>query len=148
MSRDPGSRTPTGLDFAREPSRDVDSVSFAAAPSKCLLLAFYPLRLCGGFSRARVNPMPCIDVAERVGFEPTVGCPTLAFQASTFVHSVISPVVCEILHDPYPRCRDSLRVRALAPLEPIPRWRGITWDCGAPPVKWLRQQDSNLRPDD
>ena len=30
-------------------------------------------------------------MAERVGFEPTVGCPTLAFQASTFVHSVISP---------------------------------------------------------
>ena len=30
-------------------------------------------------------------MAERVGFEPTVRCRTLAFQASTFVHSVISP---------------------------------------------------------
>ena len=31
------------------------------------------------------------SVAERVGFEPTVRCRTLAFQASTFVHSVIPP---------------------------------------------------------
>ncbi len=31
------------------------------------------------------------QMAERVGFEPTVGCPTLAFQASTFGHSVIPP---------------------------------------------------------
>jgi hypothetical protein len=31
------------------------------------------------------------QMAERVGFEPTVGFPTLAFQASTFGHSVIPP---------------------------------------------------------
>ena len=30
-------------------------------------------------------------MAEREGFEPSVGCPTLAFRASTIDHSVISP---------------------------------------------------------
>ena len=30
-------------------------------------------------------------VAERVGFEPTVGYPTPAFQANTIGHSVTSP---------------------------------------------------------
>lgn len=32
-----------------------------------------------------------MELAERVGFEPTVSCPTHAFQACTFVHSVTSP---------------------------------------------------------
>ena len=31
------------------------------------------------------------DMAERVGFEPTVGCPTLVFKTSAFDHSATSP---------------------------------------------------------
>jgi hypothetical protein len=30
-------------------------------------------------------------MAERIGFEPTVGCPTLPFQGSTLNHSDTSP---------------------------------------------------------
>ena len=32
-----------------------------------------------------------LEMAERVGFEPTVGCPTHAFQACALSHSAISP---------------------------------------------------------
>ena len=39
-----------------------------------------------------ITPSGASSVAEGVGFEPTVRCRTLAFQASTFVHSVIPPI--------------------------------------------------------
>ena len=40
-------------------------------------------------------------MAERVGFEPTVSCPTPHFQCGAFVHSTISPsgVSLNIAHD-------------------------------------------------
>jgi hypothetical protein len=34
-------------------------------------------------------------MAERVGFEPTVGCPTRDFQSRRFVHSRTSPDMAE-----------------------------------------------------
>lgn len=37
--------------------------------------------------------MLCADVAERTGFEPAIPCGMLAFQASAFDHSTISPKV-------------------------------------------------------
>ena len=60
-------------------------------------------------------------MAERVGFEPTVGCPTLAFQASTFVHSVISPKMVReggieppLLKEPDPKSGASTNSATLA----------------------------------
>jgi hypothetical protein len=37
------------------------------------------------------NVFPCVSMAERVGFEPTVPCGTHAFQACALSHSAISP---------------------------------------------------------
>ncbi len=34
---------------------------------------------------------PVVSAAERVGFEPTVGCPTTVFKTAPFVHSGTSP---------------------------------------------------------
>ena len=45
----------------------------------------------GGLRRARAPSRPSSSMAEGVGFEPTVGCPTHAFQACRFGRSRIPP---------------------------------------------------------
>ena len=61
-----------------------------------------PARRCGSFQTAFVvcavtdRHSNLINLAERVGFEPTVGCPTHAFQACAFDRSAISPEISEI----------------------------------------------------
>ena len=39
-----------------------------------------------------INVLTLINIAEDVGFEPTVHCCTLVFKTSAFDHSAISPV--------------------------------------------------------
>ena len=43
--------------------------------------------------------MPNTNMAERIGFEPTVGYPTTTFQAVTLNHSDTSPYKKSILHE-------------------------------------------------
>ena len=75
-------------------------------------------------------------VAERVGFEPTVGCPTLVFKTSAFVHSAISPFYkWWVLRDSNPDVvRHWLLRPARLPIPPRTHGRG----------SWIRTNDPLL----